>query len=233
MNNNDMFLYRACQKGVFGSYTEYSNGGIYEAGFIYLSGQVNTVLLEELEEKYKYRMFICLSDEWEDAITKKYPQLHRLSRYEMNLDNDAIDSQMLNTYIDRIPSNYIIRPFDQTAFDLKPFYHGTNYATFEQFKSTGAGFAAWCGDEIVASASSFLSFNNEVELDVSVIPEHRKNGLGLACAASMILDCVKRGIKVHWDAQNTPSKHMAERLGYSLKQKYSAYSFVLPEMYDN
>ena len=77
--------------------------------------------------------------------------------------------------------------------------------------------------EIVASASSFLSLDGEVELDVSTAEEYRGMGLATACAVAMLRDCAARGITVHWDAQNAASRRLAEKLGFAVDRVYPVY----------
>ena len=79
------------------------------------------------------------------------------------------------------------------------------------------------GNEIVAAASSFLSLEGEIELDVSTKEAHREKGLAKACIARMLRDCMERGITVHWDAQNEVSRHLAEKFGFEAETKYSVY----------
>ena len=79
------------------------------------------------------------------------------------------------------------------------------------------------GGRIVASASSHLTFGNEVELDVTTDAGHRGKGLADHCVAAMISDCAARGLTVHWDAKNTPAMNMALGHGFTLRQEYAVY----------
>ena len=116
---------------------------------------------------------------------------------------------------------------DEKAFSLHPFSHGENYPDYEAFLKEGSGAVVYHNEEIVASASSFLSLEGEAELDVSTEESHRKKGLAEACVIQMLRDCMNRGITVHWDAQNEISLHMAEKYGFKLETEYSVY--WLPE----
>ena len=79
------------------------------------------------------------------------------------------------------------------------------------------------GGEIVSSASSFLSLDREIELDVSTKESHRGKKLATACVARMLKDCMERGITVHWDAQNDVSRHLAEKFGFEIETGYPVY----------
>lgn len=229
MYNSYPLVCQACRDDFFGSKTLYNGGAVYEAGFIFLAGAVNTAQLAKLETSWKYRMFVCLSQEWEDALLSSYKSIVPITRYQMEFDMLDINSNKLGNMIHSIPPQFSISEFNEKAYNAHPFGHGVNYKNFEDFRQTGAGAVIWHQDDIVASASSFLTYHNEVELDISTLPEYRRKGLGIACAAKMILACKEKNILVHWDAQNIASKRMAEKLGYKLAHEYLAYGFFTPE----
>ena len=122
-----------------------------------------------------------------------------------------------------IPDGFRAALFDEKAFDLHPFSHGENYPSYAAFQEHGAGAVVWYNGKIVASASSFLSLNNEVELDVSTEEAYRGKGLASQCISLMLQDCARRGITVHWDAQNEISRHLAEKFGFEMELCYSVY----------
>ena len=121
---------------------------------------------------------------------------------------------------------YVIQAFGEDAYALHPFSHGANYETAAAFLENGAGAVAWYHREIVSSASSFLTFHHEVELDVSTAEAHRRKGLAEACVSRMLRDCMQRGLTVHWDAQNESSRRLAEKFGFTVEQSYTVYVLV-------
>ncbi len=52
---------------------------------------------------------------------------------------------------------------------------------------------------------------------------YRGKGLASACISFMLQECAKRGIVVHWDAQNEASLHLAEKFGFEQACTYSVY----------
>ena len=98
---------------------------------------MNPELLKQIKERWKYCMFICLSEEWKKALAS----------------------------------------FGEKEYEQKPFNQGTMYKNYEDFKRHGAGAVIWYKDEIVSSASSFISYNNDVELDISTSEKHRRKRL--------------------------------------------------------
>lgn len=199
---------------------------IYEAGFIYLDGEANDETFRLLRNKWHNRMFIPRTASW-DRMLKEHA-LPSLTRTVLQIDMKTLEETRLASFL-QLPAGYALRPFDRAVYEMHPFYHGVNYPAYEDFAQRGAGTVAVYDGEIVASASSFLSYENALELDVSTLPAHRKRGLGLACCAGMLLDCKARGLEVHWDAQNAVSRKMAEKLGYAFAYEYAAYGFIMPE----
>ena len=217
-------LLRACEAGAFGRMYDYDGGAIAEAGFIYLCGAPDEARLRESVDRWRNRMFVCRTAEWERALTALFPELKRHRRWQMRPLSAYVPDGLPD-----VPDGYAVRPFGEVEFAAHPFGHGALYRDWPHFSDEGSGAVAVCGEEIVASCSSFLTFSGEVELDISTKPGHRRRGLARACAAAMLRDCARRGLTVHWDAQNEASLRLARQLGFALDGAYDAYCFVSPE----
>ena len=226
---NQPLLLQACLDGKFGTIFEYGRSCVCEAGFIYLLGEADEGILFELKNRWNNRMFICMTPQWEDALVTAYPGMVFVARYQMKYEPDIMDEKVLCRYTEMLPPEYRLTMFDQSVFDQKPFMHASTYPSYEDFQREASGAVVWYQDRIVSSASSFLSWEKQLELDVVTAKEHRRKGLAIACASAMLLDCRTRGLGVHWDAQNPASRSMAEKLGYRLDCTYQAYSFIAPE----
>ena len=211
-------LYRAALRGVFGERRTFETGGITDALFVYLDGAPDPAAVGTLETRYVARPWVCLTDAWEAFVRARYPGIVVLRRYRMKPARRFAFPEAPT-----LPADYRLAAMDEAAFGRHPFSHGANYPSFAAFQADGAGAVAWCGDGIVASASSFLSLDGEVELDVSTDAAHRGRGLAGACVARMLGDCMARGIVVHWDAQNDISRHLAEKFGFELEAPYLVY----------
>ena len=221
-NHSKPLLYKAAQAAVYGQRYEFGQGSISDAMFVYLDGDPSPESICALDQNYRLRPLVCLTDAWEQHINTTYPNAYVCSRHMMKPSR----SFLLDGAID-LPNGYEVALFDETAFELHPFSHGENYGSFAAFREKGAGAVVWHNDKIVASASSLLTVDNEVELDVSTDEAHRKKGLATACVFRMLQDCARRGITVHWDAQNETSLRVAEKFGFELECVYSV--FFLPE----
>jgi len=211
-------LYRAAQNSVYGQRYEFETGSITDAMFVYLDGSSSPKSIEALDRNYRLRPLVCLTGAWEQFIKQTYPNAHVCNRYMMKpACRFLTDGEIA------LPDGFRVALFDEKAFSLHPFSHGENYSSFAAFQEYGAGAVVWHNDRIVASASSFITINGEIELDVSTEEAYRGKGLASACISLMLQDCEKRRIVVHWDAQNEASLHLAEKFGFERAYTYSVY----------
>jgi len=215
---NKPLLYRAVQQGIFGIRELFSRGSITDALFVYLDGVPEAESIAEVFEHFRNRPLLCLTKEWEAQIKAQYPdaKIYRRTMMKPTCRFTIPDNI-------EIPEGYRLTGMDEAAFEQHPFSHGENYSCWADFKEEGAGAVVYFGSEIVASASSFLSMNGEIELDVSTKEAHRGKKLATVCVARMLQDCMERGITVHWDAQNDVSRYLAEKFGFEVETEYLVY----------
>ena len=221
------FLLKCAENGKMGDTVEYDGGKIVDGGFIYLLGRPNIEIFVEHEEKYRDRMMVCMNEEWRAALLERYPQMVRTMRHQMKAPQKFIFGN-----VPPLPDGFSLKMFGEEEFRRYPFGHGRKYSDYNDFLWNGSGAVIYRGSGIVSSCSSFVSMNREVEADVSTLPEYRRCGLAANCAAAMLRDCTFRGIKIHWDAQNTASMHLAESFGFTEDYAYEALSFISPEPVD-
>ena len=216
--NNMPLLYRAAQNGAFGKRIEFSRSSITDALFVYLDGEPEPDSVTEVASHFRNRPLVCLTKAWQMHIEANYPDAAIYRRFMMKPARCfTIQENPL------IPEGYRLTEMDKAAFEKHPFSHGENYPSWVAFEDEGSGAVVYKGTEIVASASSFLSLNGELELDVSTNEEHRGKKLASACISCMLKNCMKRGYTVHWDAQNDISRHLAEKFGFEVEAEYSVY----------
>ena len=225
MNGNEWLekplLLRAAEQGTYGKRMRFGRGSIADALFVYLDGEPEPESVAALEAGFMARPWVCLTGAWESCIREHYPHAQVFTRALMKpLSRFRFPAEK------PLPEGCRLSMMDEAAFNTHPFGHGANYPSFEAFRAEGSGAVIWRGGEIVASASSFLSLGGEAELDVSTKEAHRGKGLAGACIAEMLRDCQKRGITVHWDAQNETSRHLAEKFGFRLERAYCVYSIA-------
>ena len=215
---NTPLLYRAALQGAFGKREQYGQGSVTDALFVYLDGAPEMESVARVESRFRARPLVCLTHAWEGWIRARHPDA---TVYRRTMMKPARRFTLPEHVI--LPEGYRLADMDEAAFEQHPFSHGEQYPCWAAFQAEGAGAVAYHGEEIVASASSFLSLDREVELDVSTEQAHRGKKLAVACVARMLRDCMKRRLTVHWDAQNDASRHLAEKFGFEIDGEYSVY----------
>ena len=219
----ETLLLRACRAGAYGNRIPCDSGCVCQAYFTYLCGLPDRALFGERPDLFFGKRLVCTSLEWEEFI-RRQPTLDAVFLRRLMKPLRGASSKKMPP----LPAGYRLAPFDAEAFAAHPYGHGSVYGSQEAFSKHGSGAVVWYGGRIVASASSHLTFEGEVELDVSTDPGHRGRGLADHCVAAMLHDCAARGLTVHWDAQNTPSMNMALGHGFTLQQEYAVYTLRQP-----
>ena len=211
-------LLNACREGKFGEHIELEGGTVDRALFTYLSGTPDESFFNAKPELFYGQFLVCMSLEWERFL-RAQPSLSLAMARKMMRPMCAASIKTLRP----LPAGYALELFDADNFARHPFGHGGNYPDFDAFAKTGSGAVVRYQSGIAASASSFLSFEKEVELDVSTDDRHRRRGLADHCVAAMMADCALRGLTIHWDAQNAASACMAQSHGFAVQQEYAVY----------
>lgn len=215
--------YRAALQGTFGKREQYSLSSITDALFVYLDGKPEPESIVRVDSHFRGRPLVCLTNAWEEQMKVQYPNV---AIYRRTMMRPACRFTFPEKVM--IPEGYRLTGMDEAAFEQHPFSHGDNYSCFTAFRDEGSGAVIYYNEEIVAAASSFLSLDGEVEMDISTKEAYQRKNLATACAAWMLLDCMKRGFRVHWDAQNDISRHLAEKFGFEIETEYSVYWLPKP-----
>ena len=218
MNRKQSLIFKAAQAGLYGKTFSFSQGSITDALFVFLDGRPENESLSALENQFMARPWVCLTEDWEKSVKSHFQNLQIFTRYLMKPQ-----SSFTFPLLQPLSKEYQLKLMDEVAFNQHPFGQGENYSSYKQFAAEGAGAVVWENGEIVASASSFLNLNGELELDVSTKEDHRGLGLATACLSKMLEQCMAKGFTVHWDAQNETSKHLAQKFGFEVEEKYSVY----------
>lgn len=211
-------LYRAALQGIFGKRYEYARGSITDALFVYLDGVPGPGSIAEVTSHFRNRPLVCLTQAWQEQMEIIFPNAAVYRRTRMKPSR-----RFKNPVNTEIAGCYRLAEMDEAAFAEHPFSQGKNYPSWSAFQAEGSGTVIYYGGEIVAAASSFLSLNGEIELDVSTKDRHRGKNLASACISRMLRDCMERGFTVHWDAQNDISRHLAEKFGFEAETEYPVY----------
>lgn len=149
----------------------------------------------------------------------------RITRYRLRAD--ALSAERAKALC-APPPGYTLRPIDEALYTeaLGAEWSRDFVSLFRDamdYRLHGMGFAALWEGECVSGASSYLSYDGGIEIQVQTRGDHQRRGLAQACSAALIALCLERGVTAHWDAANETSRRLALRLGYGDGGAYEAW----------
>lgn len=169
------------------------------------------------------------NEQWSQRISHVFGERAKAGeRYAIRKEEGVFDREHLQRLVAALPRTMQIAPIDAALYHrimqsgwARDFC--SQFGTAEQFAKDGLGFVALLNGEIVGGASSYIRYNNGIEIQVETHPDHRRMGVATACSARLILECLSRGLYPSWDAANRTSVHLAEKLGYREKGAYRVW----------
>jgi len=166
---------------------------------------------------------------WGALIEQEYEnRFIRFERYAFKKEKDVFDRDKLKAFVQSLPEEYDLAPIDERLYELT-FAEAwssdlcPNFQSWEDYQKRGLGFVVLHKGRIVCGASSYTVYNEGIEIEIDTQEDYRRKGLATACAARLILECLDRGLYPSWDAANTISVALAEKLGYHMDKPYFAY----------
>lgn len=198
--------------------------------FVFYAGDPDTDAAKEmLNNLPDYNLIIVDSDGWKKRIeaihSNKFEKFHRysLERNPGHLDRDHMQSIMSS-----LPEGYEIKKVDKdiaekTSFNELSEDFVSQFESVDDFIARGVGYAVLHNGEVVSAATSFSIYDEGIEIEIGTDPAYRRKGLAAVTAAALIMDCLDKGLYPSWDAANTESLKLAEKLGYRFKEAYDTY----------
>lgn len=207
---------------------------IIAADFCYLVGEVKHFdeIKKILEENARYKVIIPCGPGWVVYLKEYFSEKVRCyKRYAIKKEPEIFDKKNLENLIMRLDSEYKIIQIDEviynTVLNIDWAADGCCFfKTYEDFKKKGLGYVVFKDEQLVCIASSYTAYKNTIGVTIGTLEEHRRKGLAAACAASLILECLERGIYPEWEAANMDSVALAEKLGYHFDKAFVVYSLV-------
>lgn len=208
--------------------------------FCYVAGDYNAdgaeTLVRNIPSYYKKPALLMVpqNEAWGRVIEACHQgKLSKFTRYAIKKEKDCFSREKLHSYIEMLPARFKLARIDEDLYYrtsqldfAKDFC--SNFSSAEDYLARGLGFCVLDGDEIdndniVCGASSYSVYDNGIEIEIATKKEYRRQGLAVACAAKLILECMDRDIYPSWDAANMASVALAEKLGYHFDYEYDTY----------
>lgn len=204
------------------------------ADFCLFAGEPSEELVRNRPAEHKSDFVIMIPQTlaWGELIEQVYQQTaKRVTRYAIKKELGVFDPDKLEVLTGNIGPEYELKLIDEAIY-LQILEHSWSrdmcghFADYRQYRDRGVGVAVLHHGEVVAGASSYTIYKEGIEVEIDTREDHRRKGLATACGARLILECLKRGLYPSWDAQNTWSVALAEKLGYHYDKEYTAYEIT-------
>ncbi len=197
----------------------------YVGCFGFVAGKPNRELLENKPEGFA--IITPQNEDWANLIEEVYSNVRKVTRYAIRKDT-KFDTAALQKNMDMLPNGYVIKEIDSDLYDkcmedpvTRDFV--SSFTDKKQYLDLGRGIVILKDDKIVSGASSYTRYNEGIEIEVDTVEAERRNHLATIACSALILRCLKENMYPSWDAQNTNSVCLAEKLGYEFDHEYIAY----------
>lgn len=201
---------------------------VIAADFCYLLGDIKhpDELKEILETNGRYKIINPCNDQWVTFLNTYFSEkLYSSKRYSMKYEPDVFNKNYLQQFIDYVTPEYEIKSIDEEIYQkvLNMDWAADGccfYRSYKDFKEKGLGYVVYKDEQLICIASSYNTYKNTIGVTIGTLEEYRRKGIASACAASLILECLQRGIYPAWEAANLASVALATKLGYHLEKEY-------------
>ncbi|WP_242235019.1 GNAT family N-acetyltransferase [Bacillus cereus group sp. BfR-BA-01316] len=198
--------------------------------FTFYAGDSNAKEIEELLRNIPERILVIVnSDEWKKRLeTFHERKIDKFLRYKFKRNPEVFNRSKLQSFITALPKGYELRKIDEHIAN-DPTLHNVSEDFTSQFRSIddyvnrGIGYCILYNGEVVCGASSYSIYDNGIEIEVATNLDHRRKGLATVVCAALILNCLEKGKYPNWDAANSTSAKLAEKLGYVFDKAYDTY----------
>lgn len=220
-------MVRSCIQGCMGSITIWKEASVLAAigDFCFLAGEP----VPELIEQAAAPILVPGHTGWSDLIVDTLGgQAVPFTRYATRRMPETFDRHKLFSFTKAVPKGFMITPIDKEMYItlLEREWSRDLCGCFvdeSDFLRQGLGFVVIQGGLPVAGAASYAVCEGGIEIEIDTHPDFRRLGLAAACGAKLILESLKRGVYPNWDAHDSRSLALAEKLGYQLDYPYAAY----------
>lgn len=199
--------------------------------FVFYSGVPSKEIIDYRPDWCKQDFIIAVprNEQWSALIREHYGiRAKQVVRYATKKEPNAFDRNKLIRMSENLPQEYTIKLIDEQIYNCCKNEEWcrdlvSQYETYKLYKELGFGVVALKDNIPVSGASSYSSYMGGIEIEIDTRKEYRRKGLASACGATLILECIKRGLYPSWDAQNKWSLALAQKLGYHFDYEYTAF----------
>ncbi|MDM5258968.1 GNAT family N-acetyltransferase [Bacillus toyonensis] len=198
--------------------------------FTFYTGDPNVKETEELLRNIPEKMLVIVnSEEWKKRLEAFYERkIDKFLRYKFKRNSEFFNRSKLQSFISTLPKGYELRRIDEHIANNSTLHKlsedfTSQFQSVEDYLNRGIGYSILYNGAVICGASSYSIYDEGIEIEVATDLNHRRKGLATVVSAALILDCLEKGKYPNWDAANTTSAKLAEKLGYVFDKAYDTY----------
>lgn len=187
-------------------------------------------LLEALRGWHPWYEIADPPEDWHPLLADWSPGSYATVRYEFTNDPLDFDLSVLRA-LGQPPEGCELRAYDRELAEqalAAPWSEDQlgGYEGVDDFLRRGFGIAVTRGGRLMAGCTSFCRHVDGYEIQVDTHPERRGKGYATSACAAFILETLARGQRPCWDAANSTSLRLAQKLGYVLRRSFLAWMLI-------
>ena len=239
----DMFSW--CRDSMLKSYSEGITGAgycdnksepawsaVFTGDYCFLAGKPaeNNELAQLIKNNGSETVVIPQYSDWLEPLNRCGCGLELTKRYHTRLPDNGFDLkrlEIIRSEICKIKGAAIEKIGEKEYNELRyckwENSFVSNFKDYSDYSRNGFGYIILIDGQIASGASTFGSYSKGVEIQIASDPKYRRMGLASICSAQFIIECIKRGLRPHWDAANLISVKIAEKLGFKYDGSYPAF----------
>lgn len=174
------------------------------------------------------------ADAWQPALAAWSKESYATPRYAFTNDPHALDVDRLRR-LAVPPPGYALQPYDRALLGLalsEPWSEDQAgaFESPEAFLRDGMGMALLHEGRLVSGCASFCRHADGFEIQVDTHPDYQGKGLATCVSAAFMLEALRRGMTPCWDAANSRSLRLAEKLGFVFEKAFTAWLLIAPQV---
>ncbi len=174
---------------------------------------------------------ISPNEDWDNYLTHHFGE-HIKSFPRMQFDESNLKIEELRKNIQPLPDSLIIVPINESHLKEGMIKEQITdkFFNYRDFMTYGFGFALLNQKGVIhgfALTNYPVLDQDEIEVSYRVgyddFQTYRRRGIGTTLVCTFLVEAIKRGYKPLWDAANEISCHIAKKLGYVEKKKWTMF----------
>jgi len=200
----------------------------------FVAGDSSIAEAQELVQSFPSLNILFVPNEsWANLVKSIWGAKTKI-QHRTRMDASKLDLAHILELKEILPPGFILEPVtidhlvkaDPSMLETLNLF----FSSFDEFLEQGFGFCIIHEDLVVSMAYACFPFTKDFEIQVNTLnsEKYRRKGLATVVCAALIEHGLRIGLTPQWDAANSVSVSLAEKLGYTNPQPYDVFYWLPP-----